>query len=92
MAHVQEVGARFPSAAVAGNGELRALRDVPGVEAVYLSEDGRVAYVVAREHGDVNWERLLELEERLSGGVHLTVRAHQGRDPGEMFPGLHLVT
>ncbi len=90
MAHAQETG--FTSAAIIGSDDaLRALRDVPGVDAVYQGDDGRVVYVIAREHGDVNWEHLLGLEERLSPGVHLTVRAHQERDPREMFPDLHPV-
>jgi len=84
MAQAQQIGSRFPAQAQ-GSDDLRALREVPGVDAVYLSADGRVVYVVAREHGDVSWDHLLELEERLPG-VHLTVRAHQGRDPSAMFP------
>ncbi|MET0792612.1 MAG: hypothetical protein ABW061_13915 [Polyangiaceae bacterium] len=91
MAHAQEAGSQLPPS-VDGADDLRALRDLPGVAAVYQSADGRVVYVVAREHGDVNWDQLLEIEQRLSGDVHLTVRAHQGRDPGEMFPGLRAIS
>ncbi|MEI9940039.1 MAG: hypothetical protein WDO69_22695 [Pseudomonadota bacterium] len=89
MAHAQHIGSR-PPAQAEGSDDLRALREVPGVDAVYQSADGRVVYVVAREHGDVSWDRLLELEERLPGDVHLTVRAHQGRDPNAMGLGLLL--
>jgi len=71
--------------------KVRALCSVPGVDAVYLSADRGVVYVVTREHGDVSWERLLEIEQGLPNGMQVTVRAHQGRDPREMFPGLRLV-
>ncbi|MEO8902205.1 MAG: hypothetical protein ABI488_10005 [Polyangiaceae bacterium] len=91
MAHAQEVGSRFP-APVEGTDGLRALRAVPGVEAIFRSRDGRVFYVAAREHDTIDWDRLLEVERGLqetgNPEVTIAVRAHQGREPRAMFEGL----
>jgi hypothetical protein len=68
------------------------LRDVPGVEAIFRSRDGRVLYAVAREHDAIDWARLVEVEREIqeAGDPELTiaVRAHQGREPRVMFEGL----
>lgn len=55
-----------------------ALKGVPGVEAAFL--DGRSIYAVAREHGTVDRQALVDIEDRLAelGNIEIHVRAHQG--------------
>jgi hypothetical protein len=70
------------------------LRHVPGVEAVYRGRNGHVFYVVAREHRDIDWERLMAAEDmlrELDPEADVSVRAHQGRDVGAMFIGLEQI-
>jgi hypothetical protein len=66
------------------------LSDVAGVDGAYIQESsevdegGIIVDVLAREHGIVARERLLEIEDELAEmfgvSVMLVVRAHQGRD------------
>lgn len=69
----------------------RALRDVQGVDAAFLSGgDERAIIVLAREHGDIDREVLVQIEDELSerfGTVEIRVRAHQGR-PITQYKGL----
>src|SRR5690606_3543349 len=62
----------------------RMLKDIPGIEAAFLTGDGehRRIIVVALEHDSVDRERLLDVEDDLSGrfgATEVCVRAHQGR-------------
>ena len=92
MAHAQEASSRFPAPVQGGSVDVRALRNVPGIEAIFRSRDHRVIYAVAREHDAVDWDRLLEAERALQEAgdpeVTISVRAHQGREPQAMFEGL----
>jgi hypothetical protein len=69
-----------------------ALRSVPGVDAAFLdnSSGQQCIYVLAREHGVVDREELLGIEEKLTvgrGEVAIRVRAHQGRDVNSLLAG-----
>ena len=65
------------------------LRGMPGVDAVFI--DKFRVYVVTREHGDVDREALLRVEDTLSArygdDVSLCVRAHQGRGAESVLSG-----
>jgi hypothetical protein len=91
VTHAQQVGSQY-STPFEGTDDLRALHEVPGIEAIFRSRDGRVFYAVAREHDAVDWDRLLEVERKIqesgSPEVTISVRAHQGREPRVMFEGL----
>jgi len=71
------------------------LREVPGVEAIFRSRDGRVLYAVAREHNTIDWDRLIEVEREIQEAgdpeITISVRAHQGRDALAMFEGLEQI-
>jgi hypothetical protein len=70
-------------------GEL--LRAASGVDAAFLGRDSQTIYVVAEQHSSVDGADLVDVEDALSvrfGRVEVTLRAHQGRDPEAMFPGL----
>jgi hypothetical protein len=88
MANVQDLSSYRPPES--REWRLRQLGAVSGVDAVFVSQAGDVAYVVTREHEAVNWDDLLEIE-RCIQDVHVSVRAHQGRDPSDLFPGLQRV-
>lgn len=66
------------------------LRSVPGVEAAFLN--GKAIYVVAREHGMIDRQALLDVEEKLARWeIEIHVRAHQGRDLDSLGLGSRLV-
>lgn len=64
------------------------LKAVPGAEAAFIL--GNQITVVAREHSDIGWEELVDVEDWSSGqdpDFEFNVRVHQGRDINQMFPG-----
>ena len=68
---------------------IERLQQIRGVDAAFL--DNVRLYVVAREHGDVDREALLDVEDSLRetlGSFAVCVRAHQGRDVASLLPGL----
>lgn len=68
---------------------LEKLKEIPGIEAAFIL--GNRVYAIARELEDVDWEKLLEVEDQLldehSDFEPIGVWAHQGRDINQMFPG-----
>ena len=61
-------------------GEYLSWLSVPGVDAVFVFDFGKHVHVLVREHGDADWEALLEIERNLGEDVRISVHAHQGRD------------
>lgn len=73
----------------------RLLREVRGVEAAFLigEDEERAIIVAAVEHGVVDRDALLDIEDALVeafGFLEIRVRAHQGRGPGSIAVGVRL--
>ena len=64
------------------------INEIKGVDAAFL--DDRCIYLVAREHDCVDYQEVLSAEDILNENkFEISIRAHQGRDPQKMFPGLY---